>query len=174
MASSPADVWNKYRKWCRLVILLHEGGEDLVKDILGKMGVNITDGAEIYQKLEPYKKMIKKTIPHYLQKTLLPPSKDIDTTELDFSARCHIIAVLDTHKQYQSIGKLRKRRNDLFHMSVEKRDMTEQQFNNQWNEISQLLTCLGYDVNILVGIKTDNHLKEQHKKILDHIEGRVE
>ena len=55
------DVWNKYRRWCRLVILLHEGGETVYKDTLYKIGVtDITDGAEIYRKLEPYKAEIKK------------------------------------------------------------------------------------------------------------------
>ena len=170
----PTDVWNRYRKWCRLVILLHEGGENLVKDILGQMGVDVTDGAKIYQKLKPHEKVILKTKPHYLQRTLLPPSKVIDATKLDFSAKCHIIEVLDSKKQFPLIGELRNSRNDLFHMSVNERDMTEQQFTNHWDEISQLLTNFGYDIGILKGLKTDNHLKKEHKKRLDDIEGRVE
>ena len=31
-----------------------------------------------------------------------------------------------------------------------------------------------YDVNMLTGLKTDNQLNEDHKKILDHIKGKVE
>ena len=58
-------------------------------------------------------------------------------------------------------------------MSNDERDMTEQQFANHWDEISQLLTYFGYDVDILIGLKTDDHLKEEHKKRLDSIEGRV-
>ena len=170
--ASPADVWNKYRKWCRLYILLHEGGKNLVKAILCQMGVDVTDGAEIYRKLKPYEKVILKK-PPYLRKILLPPSKVIDATELDFSAKCHIIEVLDSKKQFPLIGELRNWRNNLSHMSNDERDMTEQQFANHWDEISQLLTYFGYDVDILIGLKTDDHLKEEHKKRLDSIEGRV-
>ena len=173
MASS-TDAWNKYQKWCRLVILLHEGGEEIVKNILDHIGVDITDGAEIYKKLKPHEKTkIKKKLP-YLQQLLLPPGGVVDATKLDFSALCHIIEVLDTDKQFPLIGELRNRRNKFFHMSAEDKDMTEQQFNKYWKEISQLLTDFGYDVNMLTGLKTDNQLNEDHKKILDHIKGKVE
>lgn len=164
--ASPADAWNKYRKWCRLVILLHEGGEKIVKDILGQMGVDITDGVEIYQKLKPHEKTVLKKMPRYLQPTLLPASGVVDATKLDFSARCHIIEILDTSKQFPLIGELRNRRNEFFHMSVEKKDMTGQEFNKYWKEISQLLTDFNYDVNMLIGLKTDDQF--------DHIKGNVQ
>ena len=54
--ASPTDAWNKHRNWCRLVILLHEGGESIVKQILSKMGVDITDGSQIYKKMKPHEK----------------------------------------------------------------------------------------------------------------------
>ena len=163
--ASPADAWNKYRKWCRLVILLHEGGEKIVKDILGQMGVDITDGVEIYQKLKPHEKTVLKR-PPYLQRSLLPASGVVDATKLDFSARCHIIEILDTSKQFPLIGELRNRRNEFFHMSVEKKDMTGQEFNKYWKEISQLLTDFNYDVNMLIGLKTDDQF--------DHIKGNIQ
>ena len=172
--ASPADPWNKYQKWCRLVILLHEGGEKIFKDILDQIGVDITDGAEIYQKLKPYEKTKLKKKPDYLKKIFLPPSQVVDASKLDFSARCHIIEILDTCKKFPSIGKLRNKRNEFFHMSVEEKDMTEQQFNKYWKDISQLLTDCGFDVNMLIGLKTDNQLNEDHKKRLDQIIGRVE
>ena len=96
--ASFADVWNKHRNWCRLVILLHEGGENIIKCILGQMGMDITDGSEIYQKMKPHEKGRLKKVPYYLQRYLLPDSKVVDTTKLDFSAQCHIIQVLDTDK----------------------------------------------------------------------------
>lgn len=136
------------------------------------MGVDEADGAEIYWKLKPHKKLILKK-PPYLRKILLLPSKVINATELDFSAQCHIIEVLDSKKQFPLIGELGNWRNNLSHMSNDERDMTEQQFTNHWDEISQLLTHFGYDVDILIGLETDNHLKEEHKKRLDSIEGRV-
>lgn len=165
MASLP-DIWNKYRKWCRLVMLLHEGGETVCKDILDKLGVtDITDGGELYRKLEIHKTKIKKLAP-YQQKILLPYSKVIDKTKLDVSLNTHIIAILDTAKTYPLIGKLRDKRNELFHMPDSKRNMAEQQFKDDWDEISQLLIKLGCSLNFLNGLKTDDHLSEELEKRL--------
>ena len=163
--ASPTDAWNKHRNWCRLVVLLHEGGETIVKQILSKMGVDITDGSQIYQKMKPHEKNRLKTVPPYLKKDLLPDNKVVDTTKLDFSARCHIIQVLDTQTQFPNITKLRKTRNYWFHMSDDAKNMGDQQFNNYWDEISQLLKDLGYDVSKLMNLKKTVDLY--------HIEGRV-
>ena len=151
--ASPTDAWNKYRNWCRLLVLLHEGGEIIVKQILSKMGVDITDGSQIYQKMKLHEKKILKSAPSYLKKDLLPDNKVVDTTKLDFSARCHIIQVLDTQTQFPNITVLRKTRNFLFHMSDDAKNMGDQQFNNYWDEISQLLKDLGYDVSKLMNLK---------------------
>lgn len=172
------NIWNKYQKWCRLVILLQEGGETICKDILYKMGIaDVSDGAEIYQKLEPHKEKIKK-MEFYQQKILLPYSKVIDTSKLDVSLQTHIVGILDTTNNYPLIGKLRDNRNELFHMSERKRDMTEKQFKKYWDQISEILTAHCFDMNLLSDLKTDNHLnklrKKQFKDILRDIKGKVE
>ena len=167
--ASLTDIWNKYRKWCRLVILLHEGGEIVCKDILCKIGVtNVTDGVEIYQKLEPYKETIKK-MRGYQKKVLLPDNKVIDTAKLDFALNTHIIEILDTGKKHLSIKELRDMRNELFHMPDHQRDMAEEQFNKYWDQISQVLICLGYNMNLLIGLKTVDHLSERRMKLVEDI-----
>ena len=58
-------------------------------------------------------------------------------------------------------------RNELFHLPEGKRDMTEQDFGYYWDQIWQLLKDLDYDMNSLSqlsGLKTDDHLCEEHKK----------
>ena len=171
--TAPTYPWNKHRNWCRLVILLHEGGENIFKHIFGQMCLDITDGSEIYQKMKTHEKNKLKKVPGYLRKDLLPDSKVVDTTKIDFSARCHIIEVLDSQRQFPLIEKLRRKRNDLFHMSDDKKNMGDQQFSTYWDEISQLLTDLGYDVSKLISLKTDDYLSEKLKKRLDHSEGTV-
>ena len=69
-------------------------------------------------------------MPYYIRKDLLPDSKVADTTKLDLLARCHIIKVLDTQRQFPEIEKLRRKRNDLFHMSDDEKNMEYQQFSN--------------------------------------------
>ena len=69
---------------------------------------------------------------------------------------------------------MRRKQNDLFHLSDDEKNMGGQQFNNYWDEIAQLLTDFGYNVNMLEGLKTDDHLNKEHEKRLDQIDGRVE
>ena len=177
MASLP-DILKKHQKWSRLVILIEEGGEFVCKDILSKMGIeNITDGAEIYKKLKPYEKEITK-MTFYQQKTLLPDNGVIDTTKMNISLSTHIIQILDRTQNYPLISELRQKRNELFHMKEEKRAMTEQLFNYYWDNISRLLRDLGYDIKLMKGLKTEDHMNKGREKkledIIHKIKGNIE
>ena len=163
------DILNKYQKWCRLVILIQEGGEFVCKDILSKMGIkDITDGAEIYKKLKPYEKEITK-MTFYQQKSLLPDNGVIDTTKRNISLNTHIIQILDKTKNYPLISELRQKRNELFHMKEENRGMTEELFNYYWDNISSLLAGFGYDIKLMKGLKTEDHMSQEREKTLEDI-----
>ena len=168
-------IWNKYRKWCRLVILLQEGGETVCKDILCNMGIDMKDGRKIYQELEQHSRDINK-LARYQKYILLPDSKNVDPSKLDLSLQTHIIGILDKTK-FSVMKKLRDKRNELFHMEEEKRDMTEETFKDYWDGLSKLLTGLNYDMKLLSSLKIDNYLSEPHKKrledILRYIQGRI-
>lgn len=93
--ATPSDIWNKYKKCCCLVVLLHENGEALYKSMLYRMdATDIRDGEGIYCKLKLHKKAIKRKLlfPHKIN---LPPS---DITEIDLSLLTHTIRVLDAKK----------------------------------------------------------------------------
>ena len=163
------DNWNKFQRWCRLIILVHEGGESVCKDILSKMGIkDITDGAAIYRKMKLYEKKLK-TMSFYLQETLLPDNKVVDASKIDISLCTHIIEILDTTQSYPLIAKLRRKRNELLNMPEEKRDMTEKLFNNFWENILQLLEYHHYDTKLMKDLKTEDHLSQQHEKTLTNI-----
>ena len=51
-----------------------------------------------------------------------------------------------------------------FRMSHDKRDMTEQQFNDQGDPIFKLLPDLGYKINMLIAVKYDHDLSKKHTK----------
>ena len=162
-------AWNKNKNWCRLVILLQVGGESVCKDILYKMGLtDINDGGKIYKALEKYKAKIKKLAP-YQQRILLPDSTEINTIKLDISLLTHIITILDKKKKYPLIQELRAKRNNFFHMLGVERDMTEEQFKSYWDEISQLLRDLGYDMKLLDHLQTDDQLSEDLEDRLNDI-----
>ena len=167
--SSIPEIWLKYQRWSRLVILLFQGGQSICKNILAEMGIkDTTDGAEVYSILKPYEKKIKK-LGFYQRKTLLPDNEIIDITKMDISLSTHIIQILDKQQNYPLIAELRYKRNDLFFMSEGKRDITQQQFNDNWDNISKLLTTLNYDMNLINYLKTTEHLSQEHEKMLKDI-----
>ena len=167
--SSIPEIWSKYQRWSRLVILLFQGGQSICKNILAEMGIkDTTDGAEVYSILKPYEKKIKK-LGFYQRKTLLPDNEIIDITKMDISLSTHIIQILDKQQNYPLIAELRYKRNELFFMSEGKRDITQQQFNDNWDNISKLLTTLNYDMNLINYLKTTEHLSQEHEKILKDV-----
>lgn len=173
MTSLP-NIWNKYLRWCRLLILIHQGGEYLCKNILYKMGVkDVTDGAEIYSRLKQYEKEIKQ-LGMNLQKTLLPDDKIIDTKEMDISLSTYIIQIMDKPQDYPSIAKLRQKRIELLYMREAKRNMTEQQFNTYWNEISEMLSSLHYKMDLINCLKTEDNLAQKYEKILKDINQKLQ
>ena len=170
MASS-IDIWNKYQRWCRLLILIHEGGNCVCKDILSLIGItDTTDGAEIYSIMKPFKKNIQ-NLGIYHQNILLPDNEVIDKSKIDFSLTTHIIQILDKLQNYPLISELRKTRIELILMPQHKRCLTEQQFNDYWDNISHLLTSLNYDMNLTNSLKTfkEIDLSEEHEKILQDV-----
>ena len=171
------DIWNKFPNWCRLVILIHEGGESVCKEILSKMSIkDLTDGAEIYRKLKPHEEKIKK-LTFCQQKALLPDDKVIDTTKMNISLSTHIIQILDTSQSYPQITVLRHMSNELFHILEGRKDLMEQIFNDYWNKISKLLTGLHFNMDVMKGLKIEDHLTQDHEKTLkditENMKGRI-
>ena len=171
---SSQDIWNRFEKWCRLAILVQEGGESACKYILKEMKVP-ESGKEMYRHLKSYETSIKKSnMFPYQKKALLPVNEDIDTTKLDIALYTYIIQILDDpiKPNYPKIEQLRFKRNELFHMKEDKRNMSKAEFDVRWNEVSQLLTDLvtTFDMSNLNGFKRDNLFSNpDQKKILEDI-----
>ena len=168
------NISNKYPRWCRLLILIHQSAEYLCKDILYKMGVkDLADGAEIYRRLKPYEKEINE-LGVNIRKTLLPDNKVIDTEKMDISLSTHIIQIIDKTQDYASISKLRQKRIELLYMREGERNITEQQFNTYWNEISELLTSLHYKMDLINRLKTEYNLVEKYGQTLKDISQKLQ
>ena len=167
------DIWSKYTRWCRLLILLDQGGKSICSDILFKLGIkNAKDGAEIYSKLKPHREKIKK-MGFYHQETLLPNNGVIDKDKVDISLSTHIIQILDKKNTYSLITELRIMINRLLLLPEWKRDITEQQFEDSWAKISELLHNLDYNVNLIKGLKTEDLLPQEHENILKDISQKI-
>lgn len=155
--SSSQDIFSKYEKWNRLVMLIQEGGESVCKYILHtEMGVPI-EGQEMHKYLQKYATDIKKSKMYgYEKKTLLNEDGNIDTTKLDLKLSTFIIEILDKNKKYPLIPTLRYKRNELFHMEEVQRNMSEKEFDDRWNELSRLLKGLNCDLSSLQSLKHVN------------------
>lgn len=138
------NIWNKYERWCRLVILLTKGGGDICKNIMSELGIkDETDGAEIYIRLKPYREKIE-NLGWYYQQILLPDDEIVDKNKMDISLNISIIQILDEQCKYPQIAELRKKKNQILYMPGYKRDMTEEKFKVYWGEISELLKFQNY------------------------------
>ena len=166
---SSQDIWNRFKKWCRLSILVQEGGEYVCKHIL-YTEMNVPKGGkEMYRHLKSYETSIKKSkMFPYQKKALLPVNEDIDTTKLDIALFTYIIQILDdpSKPNYPRIEELRFKRNELFHMKEDQRNMSELEFDDHWNEVSHLLTDLiaTFDMSTLNRIKSDNLFSNPDQK----------
>ena len=147
----------RFEKWCRLAILIQEGGESVCKDILHKRIGVPTEGQDIYNYLQHYKTEIKNlNLQRYQEKILLPDNGVIDKRKLDLPLCTYIIQILDQTKQYLSIKKLRYKRNEIFNMEEYKKDMCEEKFEEYWNQLSELLKGLNYDMNLSINLKSED------------------
>ena len=149
--------------------LAYEGGEHACKYIL-YTEMNVPKGGnKMYRYLKSYETSIKKSkMFPYQKKALLPVNGDIDKTKLDIALFTYIIQIMDgpTKPNYPRIEQLRFKRNELFHMKEDQRNMSEPEFDNQWNEVSQLLTDLmkTFDMTTFNGFKSDNLLLNPDQK----------
>ena len=163
---STQDIWNRFERWCRLIILVQEGGESVCKHILYKEMNVPTEGGEMYKYLQNYKDDIQKSkMFGYQRKVLFPDDRVIDKTKLDIPLFTYIIQILDKFKKYPSIEKLRFKRNELFHMEEVRRNMSLQEFSDLWDEVVQLLNGLNYDMSLLNSFKSDDLFLNQHYKM---------
>ena len=103
------------------------------------------------------------------QKALLPDNEVTDTIKMDLSLITCIIQILDTTQNYPLIAELRLKRIELFRLAECKRDLTEQLFNEHWDKISQSLTNLQYNIDLMKELKTEDPLSQEHEKTLKDI-----
>lgn len=157
--SSSQDIFSKYEKWNHLLMLIQEGGESVCKYVLHvEMGVP-TEGREMYKYLQKYADDIltSKMYGHEI-KILLNEDRNIDTRRLGLQLYTFIIQILDKNNKYPLIPKLRYRRNELFHMEEFRRNISEKEFDDRWNELSRLLMNFNLDLSSLQSLKHVNRL----------------
>ena len=177
-ADATEDIAKQFEKWCRLVIFIEEGGKAVCKNILHtRLGVP-KEGSKLYEYLQHYKTEIKRCeLQPFQENILLPSDGVIENSKLDLLLYTYIVQILDKVKEYPFIKELRYKRNELFHMEGARRDMSEQNFEEHWNQVSYyLLKCHFDGMELMSSLKTDAlFLSQEHldtlKDILYNIQG---
>ena len=135
---SVQDIKTKFERWVRLVILLQEGGDSVCKRIIHTEMTVPRQGNEMYKFFKSCETEINKSnMPKYEKEKILPKNECTDTAKLDIPMITRIIQIFDKTVKYKSISKLRHKRNYLFNMGENGRDMSEYRyiFSDHWNEV---------------------------------------
>ena len=158
--SSPLDIsCKRYEKWLRLVMLVHHAGTKICHDLLHTERRFPNDGKELYEFLRVNEERIK---PDKSQKLILyPPDESTDESNFDITLYTKIIKGLYGRQYDRLVGDLRKLRNNIWHKGDP--GLTEEEFENLWEEASETLTSHHFDMNSVAGLKEceSSQLQEQ-------------
>ena len=167
--TSPLDILCKrYEKWLRLLILVHHAGTKICHRLLHTERRLPNDGEELYKFLRINEERIK---PDKCQRCILyPPDQNTDESNFDITLYTKIIKGLYGRKYDALVGDLRKLRNNIWHKGDP--ELTEEEFENLWEEASKTLTFHHFDMNSVAGLKEceSSRLQEHEKLFLNCIE----
>ena len=167
--SSPLDILCKhYEKWLRLIILIHHAGTKICHDLLHTKRRFPNDGKELNKFLRINEKRIK---PDKYQKLILyPPDQSTVESNFDITLYTKIIKGLYGWEYDRLVGDLRNLRNKVWHKGNP--NLTEEEFENLWEEVSKTLTSHHFDMNSVAGLKEceSSQLQEHGKLFLNFIE----
>ena len=160
------DNYQKNEKWLRIVTLINHAGKQLCKDILHIKEELPFNGAQLYRKLKVYK---KETLFKEQEEILCPPNGIIDENKFDIILYTDLIDVMFKTKYKSLVDDLRSYINRLCHMA--RKDMSEKEFNKEWNNTCFMLRKHGFADNV-ADLKTGKLRpdKELIRKMVDSIE----
>ena len=166
---SPLDILCKrYEKWLRLLILIHHAGTKICHCLLHTERRLPNDGKELYKFLRINKERIKAD--EYQKCILYPPDQNTDESNFDITLYTKIIKGLYGRKYDTLVGDLRKLRNNIWYKGDP--ELTEEEFENLWEEASKTLTSHHFDMNSVAGLKEceSSRLQGHGKLFLNCIE----
>ena len=143
------DISEEYENWLRLTTLVDFAGRTLCRDVLFNKENLPENEVELFKELEPLKSKICR---YPDQKEILcPPTGKTDHSNFDVTLFTSIISVKYGNKYKPLVDNLRKARNDLFHKG--NKSLSENDFNQLWNDTSQMLVGHGFDPKLVNAVK---------------------
>ena len=101
---------------------------------------------------------------------MYPPDQITDESNFDITLYTKIIKGLYGQKYDTLVGDVRKLRNNIWHKGDP--ELTEEEFENLWEEASKTLTFHHFDMNSVAGLKEceSSRFQEHGKRFLNCIE----
>ena len=166
MTAANSNLFKDYEKWLRVATLIDFAGRNLCHTVLHTKEHLPTDGAKLYKELEVFKSKICR---YKDQQEILCPSNGITDERLfDLTLYTSIIDKKFPKKYDSLITDLRNCRNTEFHRG--NKELSDSQFNQLWNDTTQMLQKHGFDIQLVHDLKTcDLSLDSQFKDIVMHI-----
>ena len=158
MAVAKDNPCQEYEKWVRLTTLIDFAGRHLCYDVLFKTEKLPTDGALLYAELESLKSKICR-YPDQCE-IVFPSSKITDHNEFDLTLFTSIIANKFGDKYKKLVDDLRHVRNKEFHRG-NKKTLSDTEFNKLWNDITNMLESHGFDMKLVIDLKSADLLSHQ-------------
>ena len=160
MAAAKNNLCQEYEKWFRLTTLIDFAGRHLCYDVLFKQEKLPTDGALLYTELESLKSKICRFRD---QREIVFPSSGItDHKKFDLTLFTSIIESKFRDKYKTLVGDLRGVRNKEFHRG--NKTLSDTEFNNLWNDITNMLENHGFDIKLVDDLKTSDPFSHQKFK----------
>ena len=150
MTTASNNIPKKYEKWLRVAILIDYGGTCLCHDVLHKKENLPTGGQKLYKELEPLKRKICRFKDQ--EDVLCPKNGITDENEFDLTLYANIIYNKFPKKYDSLVADLRNSRNREFHRG--NKNLTDKEFDQLWNDTKQMLHNHGFDLQLVVDLKT--------------------
>ena len=156
------DISQEYKNWLRLMTLVDFAARSLCRDVLFNKEKISENEEELFQLLKPLE---SKICPFKDQRKILCPSTGkTDHSKFDVTLFTNIIKVLFKDKYEPLVEDLKKARNRESHRGD--KSLSESDFNQLWNDTSQMLEKYGFDPKLVDEVKECDDLFS-HQKFRD-------
>ena len=142
------NLRKEYPNWLRIAVLTDFAGRALCYDVLFSQENLPKNGALLYKELEYLKSERLFKDQH---EKLFPPNGITDYTRFDVTLLTRIIESKFGNKYKPLVDDLRKARNEECHRG--NKELSENEFSQLWDEITQMLGKHGFDLKLVVDLK---------------------
>ena len=162
MTTAKDNQCQEYEKWVRLMTLIDFAGRHLCYDVLFKREQLPIDGSLLYAELEGLKSKICRYADQL--EIAFPSSKITDHNKFDLTLFTSIIQTKFGDKYKKLVDDLRQARNKELHRGSKKM-LSDTEFNMLWNDITNMLQSHGFDLKLVIDLKSSDLLS--HRKFKD-------